>query len=68
MLAITLTRNLPINARIEDLPTEESSLEEFQELRKRWDRLHAIRNVLNVTGLVFAALGALSPADRRSAR
>ncbi len=60
MLGITLTRNLPINTRIEELPTEEASLEEFRELRERWDRLHAARNVLNVVGLVFAGLGALS--------
>ena len=60
MLGITLTRNLPINARIEELPTEEASFEEFRELRERWDRLHAVRNVLNVAGLVFAGLGALS--------
>ena len=60
MVAITRTGNLPINARIEELPTEEASLDEFGELRERWDRLHAVRNVLNVAGLVLACLGALS--------
>lgn len=65
MVGITRTRNLPINARIEDLPAEESSLEEFRSLRERWDRLHAARNVLNVTGLVFTSLGALSQIDGR---
>ena len=68
MLAITLTRNLPINARIEELPTEKASLDEFRELRQRWDRLHAIRNALNVAGLVLAILGALSPVSRKPAR
>jgi Domain of unknown function (DUF1772) len=60
MGAITRTGNLPINARIEELLAEEASFEEFRELRERWDRLHAVRNVLNVAGLVFAGLGALS--------
>ena len=60
MGAITRTGNLPINARIEGLPMEEVSFEEFRELRERWDRLHAVRNALNVAGLVFACLGALS--------
>jgi hypothetical protein len=60
MVAITRSGNLPINARIEELPTEEASLEEFGELRERWTRLHAARNVLNVAGLIFASLGALS--------
>ena len=60
MLAITLSRNLPINKRIEELPTEEASFEEFRELKERWDRLHAARNLLNVAGLVLTCLGALS--------
>ena len=60
MLGITLTRNLPINARIEELPPQESSFEEFRGLRERWDRLHAARNALNVAGLVLTCLGALS--------
>ena len=60
MLGITLTRNLPINARIEALPTEEASVEEFEDLRDRWDRLHVARNALNVAGFVLTCLGALA--------
>jgi hypothetical protein len=63
MLGITLTRNLPINARIEELPAEEASYEELRELRERWDRLHAARNLLNVAGFVLTGLGALSRAE-----
>ena len=68
MLGITLTRNLPINARIEELPLEEASYEEFRALRERWDRLHAVRNLLNLAGLVLTGLGALSRSEpgRRS--
>ncbi len=63
MLAITLKRNLPINSRIVALPAEEASVEEFQQLRERWDRLHGARNVLNVAGMLFTCLGALSRAN-----
>ena len=68
MLAVTLTRNLPINKRIEELPAEEASFGEFRELRERWDRLHAVRNLLNVSGLVLTCLGALSRQPRREVR
>ena len=60
MIVVTRNGTLPITARIDELPTEEASLEEFGELRERWTRLHAVRNVLNVAGLVFACLGAMS--------
>lgn len=60
MIMITRKGNLPINARIEELPVEETFIEEFRELRESWTRLHAVRNVLNVAGLVFTSLGALS--------
>jgi hypothetical protein len=65
MVMITRRGNLPINARIEELPTEEASLEEFGELRERWTRLHAVRNALNVAGFIFTALGALSETRSR---
>lgn len=60
MLGVTLIRNLPLNKRIEALPAAESSTEEFRELRERWDRLHAVRNVLNIVGLACTCLGALA--------
>lgn len=65
MIMITRRGNLPINARIEELPTDEGSLDEFGELRERWTWLHAARNVLNVLGLVFTTLGALSEPHAR---
>lgn len=67
MILITRNGNLPINARIEELPTDEASVEEFGELRARWTRLHAARNVLNVAGLILTALGALSETPTRKA-
>jgi hypothetical protein len=67
MIMITRKGNLPINARIEELPTVEASLDEFRELRERWTRLHAARNILNVAGLAFTSLGALSEPRARKA-
>lgn len=68
MLGVTLTRNLPINKRIEALPATEGSYHEFRELRERWDRLHTARNLLNITGLACASLGVLSRTNAEKAR
>ena len=65
MIVITRRGNLPINACIEELPLGEASAEEFGELRERWTRLHAARNVLNIAGFVFTSLGALSETHSR---
>jgi anthrone oxygenase-like protein len=60
MLAITLTRNLPINRRTLELNPDTTPREEFLELRARWDRLHTARNALNLAGFGLAILGVLS--------
>jgi uncharacterized membrane protein len=63
MLASTLIGNVPINDRVLEMSPETDG-EEFEELRERWDRLHTLRVVLNVTGLAFLCLGALRGDDR----
>lgn len=60
MLAVTLTRNVPINRRLLELSPDTTPREEFLELRARWGRLHTARNLLNIAGLALAVLGALS--------
>lgn len=60
MLAVTLGGNVPINRRILELPAREEAYGEFLDLRRRWDRLHAARNVLNAAGFALSCLGALS--------
>jgi hypothetical protein len=60
MLAVTLTGNVPINKRILELPAREEFYEEFLDLRRRWDRLHVVRNLLNVAGFTLSSLAALS--------
>ena len=60
MLAVTLTRNVPLNNRLLEQTPQDAPNEEFLALRARWDRLHTIRNVLNVAGLTATALAALT--------
>ena len=60
MLAVTLTRNVPLNNRLLELTPQDTPSEEFLELRASWDRLHTARNLLNVTGLACTALAALA--------
>jgi uncharacterized membrane protein len=50
MLAITLTRNVPLNNRLLTL-SPDAPPDEFLAVRARWTRLHTARNLLNVTGL-----------------
>ena len=63
MLASTRIGNVPINERVLEMDPEQDQ-EEFAELRKRWDRLHTLRVVLNVAGLGSLVAGALAE-DRR---
>lgn len=63
MLLVTLTGNVPINRRLLELSPQGARYEEFLELRRRWDRLHTIRNLLNMAGFGFSCLGALSQTD-----
>ena len=66
MLAITLTGNVPINRRTLELDPDTTPREEFLELRARWDRLHTVRNVVNLAGFGLAILGVLaSPRGKR---
>ena len=60
MLMITLAGNIPINRSTLELDPDKTSREEFLELRTRWDRLHRVRNVMNLTGFGLAILGVLT--------
>jgi uncharacterized membrane protein len=50
MLDITLRGNVPLNNRLLAL-SPDASPDEFLAVRTRWSRLHAARNLLNLTGL-----------------
>lgn len=64
MLVSTIFGNVPINDRVLELSPEDDS-EEFVRLRKRWDRLHAFRVLMNVTGLGFLCAGVLRESSHR---
>jgi uncharacterized membrane protein len=60
MLAVTFAGNMPVNRRMLEMDPATASGEELMELRRRWDRFHMARNVLNFLGFASALLGALS--------
>lgn len=62
MLAVTLSRNVPINNRLLELTP--AAQDEFRELRARWDRLHTARNLLNLAGLTCTIISALNSQGR----
>ena len=60
MLAVTFAGNMPVNRRMIEMDPGTVSGEELMEMRRRWDRFHTARNVLNFFGFASALLGALS--------
>ncbi len=64
MLASTLIGTVPINNRVLQM-SPETSVEEFVEVRERWDRLHSLRVALNVAGLGLLCAGVLSRGEFR---
>ncbi len=60
MLAVTFAGNMPINRRILEMDPATASNEELLELRRRWDRFHTARNVLNFFGFASTLVGVLS--------
>ncbi len=59
MLAITLIGNMPINVRVLRWDEEHGDPEDWRRLRRRWDRLHGVRIVLDSAGFVLIALAVL---------
>ena len=68
MLVVTLAGNVPINRRTLDLEPDTTPREEFLELRARWERLHAGRNILNLCGFGLAILGVLASSQEKTKR
>jgi hypothetical protein len=60
MLAITLVGNMPINLQIFRWDEESGDPEEWRRLRRRWDRLHSVRIVLDSAGFALITLAAVS--------
>jgi hypothetical protein len=59
MLAVTFAGNMPVNRRMLEIDPGAVSGEDLLELRRRWDRFHTARNVLNFVGFASTLLGAL---------
>jgi Domain of unknown function (DUF1772) len=59
MLGITLIGNMPINLRIFRWDEAAGDPGEWRRLRRRWDRLHSVRIVLDTAGFVLMALAAV---------
>ena len=60
MLAITLIGNVRLNKELLALPDDPTGHGKLAELRRRWDRLHTARNLLNLTGFGLTVAGALT--------
>ena len=58
MLAITLLGNMPINVQILRW-REDDEPARWRRLRRRWDRLHSMRIVLDTAGFVLMTLAAV---------
>lgn len=56
MFAITLVGNMPINVRVLRWDEERGDPGEWRRIRRRWDRIHTVRIVLDTVGFVFIAL------------
>ena len=56
MLTITLLGNMPINLRVLRWDEERGDPGEWRRLRRRWDRLHTVRIVLDVAGFLLITL------------
>ena len=59
MLGITLLGNMPINLRVFRWDEQRGDRAEWRRLRRRWDRLHTVRVVLDSAGFVLIALAAV---------
>ena len=62
MLGVTFGGNMPINRRtLVASPADPPA--DWHEIRSRWDRWHALRNLLNFTGLGLLYFGMLWPSQ-----
>ncbi len=59
MLAITLVGNMPINVRVLRWDEQRGDPQEWQRIRRRWDRLHTARVVLDSAGFTLITLAGL---------
>lgn len=56
MLAITLIGNMPLNLRVFRWDEEAGDPDEWGRIRRRWDRLHSVRIILDTAGFALITL------------
>ncbi len=56
MLAITLIGNMPRNVRVLRWDEEHGDPDEWRRIRRRWDRLHGVRILLDSAGFTLITL------------
>ena len=59
MLAITLVGNMPLNLRVFRWDEARDDPAEWRRIRRRWDRLHTVRILLDSAGFVLMTVAAL---------
>ncbi len=59
MLAITLVGNMPINVRVLRWDEEHGDPDEWRQIRRRWDRMHTARILLDSAGFTLITLAVL---------
>lgn len=55
MLAITLALNMPINVAVFRWDEEHGDPDRWRQLRRRWDRIHTVRVLLDSAGFALIA-------------
>jgi hypothetical protein len=60
MMAITFIGNMPINVRVLRWDEEHGDPDEWRRIRRRWDRFHTARVVLDSAGFVLVALAVVA--------
>ena len=60
-IAVTLTVNEPMNARIREWRSEDAPPEGWQMVRARWDQGHRLRRALIAVGAVATVWGSVGP-------
>ena len=59
MLAVTLIWNMPINLRVFRWDDAHGDPAEWRRIRRRWDRLHSVRILLDIAGFILITLAVL---------
>ena len=60
MFALTLVANMPLNLRVLRWDEQHGDPAEWRRIRRRWDRIHTVRIVLDSAAFTLAGLAAVA--------